>query len=107
MYDSHKHFYLSLVNETGGTLGKKKTTFKKAKKTAEKVIVDSPEEDFEDEDDNGFDDSEDGFDDMEEIPLEITEAVLTVKKSSNSTSKPHQTKPIKNVNILYIITSIK
>lgn len=57
------------------------------------MIDDSPEEDFQDEDGNGFDDSEDGFDDMEEIPLDITEAVSTVKKSAKPTNKPQRSKP--------------
>jgi len=101
----YEHVLRSLVNESGGPQTKKKQTFKKAKKVVEKVIDDSPEEDFEDEDDNGFGDSEDGFDDMEEIPLDITEAVSTVKKSAKPTSKPQTKPPAKVVRAQYISTS--
>lgn len=68
------------------------------------MIDDSPEENFEDEDDNGFGDSEDGFDDMEEIPLDITEAVSIVKKPAKPTSKPQTKVPAKIVRAQYIST---
>ncbi len=69
------------------------------------MIDDSPEEDFDDEDDNGFGDSEDGFDDMEEIPLDITEAVSIVKKPAKQTSKPQTKAPAKVVRAQYISPS--
>lgn len=85
-----------LVKESEGTPAKKKTTFKKVKKTIEEDPADFDDSFDDEEDKNGFDNGDDigdGFDDMEEIPLETTQAVSIPKVKT----KIAVAKPIKSV----------